>query len=247
MNSGNTGSSSRITKALGIAPIEDLILPSTKSNSKMAASTTTTSTTCTGISNSPPETNNNVANVAAQCAANRAARIAKLRTKRGRFIPVKRKLCGCGRKPKYFPNTSAAMRSDELQKWQHHERQLRNRQTATTCHEEKKMYIKELEVKVLVYKMKYEQLQHAIHILEGHRSTWLVNIMLQSAASLCPIRLESTTPIAPNTHTLCTCSDSIHFIFSLCNCCSIIGTRLCQLVQVDVCCGNIWFRPHDWW
>lgn len=156
--------------------------PSRFTSTTATSTTTTRSTTCISISNSPPETHNDsdveigiegessnelllessdnvdvidVANIASQCAANRAARMAKLRTKQRTFmVPSKRKQSGRGRK------------RNELQIWQDHQQQLRNRQTAAACYERRKLYMKELELQILDYKLKYEQLQHVINVLE---------------------------------------------------------------------------------
>ena len=109
-----------------------------------------------------------------RCTVNREARVAK---RRSPFVRVTRKPMLTGPKRKHVPEAHTDMSHDELLKWSHHQRQLRNRQTAAACHIRKKMYIKELELKILDYKVKYEQLLHQIIILEEQelQTTRLMN------------------------------------------------------------------------
>lgn len=149
-----------------ILEVEHIKLPSPH---RLTSSTTTGST---------------IDDYAAQCAVNRKARIAK---RRASLVQFKRKPSRRGRKRKYLPESSEDMSHEDLLQWQHHQQQLRNRETATTCYDRKKLYIKELELKILDYKVKYEQLLHQIHILdEQERQTTL----FMNATETCTIGQE---------------------------------------------------------
>ena len=115
------------------------------------------------------------------CAANRAARIAKMRAKRNankthqltnsEFVvsnvrndaaasPATKKRPGP--KGKYIPDRRIEMSNEALQQWQKEQQKLRNRETAAAAIARQKIRVIELEREILDYKTEFAKIQRQI-------------------------------------------------------------------------------------
>ena len=136
-----------------------------------------------------------------QCAVNRDARLAKRITSNNRYTrnqstAVQTNFNRIESHRRYHPENIAVMNKHELLTWQRHQQQLRNRQTAAECYHGKKVYIKELEQKILDIKMNYEHVQRQIEILEGEKQQQQQRTLLTSSGNsnqndTCVVREES--------------------------------------------------------